>query len=59
MTTQAYRGEILKNRTGGRYDWFFACAGRVRWGTLAEVKADVDHWKDTGAMPPRLKGSWA
>jgi hypothetical protein len=32
---------------------------RVRWGTIDEIRSDIDFYVDNGRPPPRVKGSWA
>jgi len=58
MTLFVYRGHTLKNRTRRTNDWSVAWQGRVRWGTLDEIKADVDCLVTYGYLP-REKTSWA
>lgn len=58
MKTKLYHGVTLRNQTGRRAGWFLASRGRVRWGTLAEIKRDAEHLRATGKVPERRLG-WA
>lgn len=60
MATKEYRGYRLSNRGGGKADWFVSDGrGRVRWGSLAEVRADVDALIQYGRFPPKAWTTWA
>ncbi len=59
MTKISYRGYTISNRTGRKVDHFVSFDGRVRWGTLAECMADIDHILAYGHLPARIPGSWA
>lgn len=51
MKTEQYRGFTLNNRSGRYDDWFVSHLGHTRWGTLAEVKNDVDIAVVSGYLP--------
>jgi hypothetical protein len=49
-----YRGFTL-HRGRTFQDWRVDFPGRTRWGTLAEVRSDVDAYL-SGLLPPRRSG---
>lgn len=50
---KTYRGMPIYNRTGRSNDYFIVSGSRVRWGTLAQIKSDIDLLKDFGALPEK------
>jgi hypothetical protein len=52
-----YRGFTL-HRGRSYQDWRVDFPGRARWGTLAEVRADVDAYL-SGTLAPHRRPSWA
>lgn len=51
---KTYKGFTL--HPGRSYqDWRVDFPGRARWGTLAELKSDIDAFL-TGALPPKKRG---
>lgn len=59
MKKREYRGHEMRNRTGRANDWFISFGTRVRWGSIAQCEADIDHIVEHGCMPPFVPGSWA
>lgn len=47
---QTYRGFVL-HRGRTFQDWRVDFPGRARWGTLKEVKSDVDSFLDLAQLP--------
>lgn len=58
MRTREYKGFILRNRCGGKFDWFLTHNHRTRWGSLDEMRADVEHILTFGYFPAAKPG-WA
>ncbi len=65
MKTITFNGIEIFNRTGRKYDWTFVVpprdfeTKRVRWGSLAQIKGDVDHFVAYGTLPKVAGQSWA
>lgn len=59
MQTKDYRGRKIMNRGGKVNDWFTRDGkGRTRWGTIGQIRADIDSLLDFGHFPPKSRG-WA
>ena len=53
MSFKEKAGVQIRNRAGGRFDWFISCGGRVRWGSLAEMRHTAVHVATYGRLPDR------
>ncbi len=55
-----YKGYEILNASGGYQDWYSSFdengAPRTRWGTLDEIKADIDLVVDSQSLPPKQRG---
>ena len=52
-----YRGHTITRTGSTRYDYLVTFPGRTRWGTVAELMADIDAYL-AGTLPPPARG-WA
>ncbi len=65
MKTITFNGLEIFNETGRKYDWTFVVPcrdlerSRVRWGSLEEIKGDVDHFVTYGSLLKVAGQSWA
>jgi hypothetical protein len=63
MTMPTYRGFYL-HRSGRDWYWIVPTGNaqtggpRTRWGTLAEIRADIDAYL-AGTLEPHRRPSWA
>jgi len=53
MRVKEKDGIHIRNRSGGRFDWFISCGGRVRWGSLAEMRHTAGHVATYARLPDR------
>ena len=53
-----YEGFALLNRSHRKTGWHITYRGYTRWGTLEEIKADVDCVRMYGHLPCERR-SWA
>jgi hypothetical protein len=51
----AWREFVRTRPMRGDHCVSFPSLGRSRWGTMSELRADIDHFLDCGALP-RVKG---